>query len=1140
MACTQNRVNDKEDDDENDKNHNGISPTATLDGDFLQDSIEVFQIIKSNMPNVDHRHSKENDHHMVLYYGDVVQLVQTGCTTNTNIAIPTAHVLTCTSTSTTTTTAPTSTTTFTNSNPSNTNRSQSDATASHTIQFVPYKDWSSHRSPITSPPLQQLWKILSTYEPSTTITTTSSSSSSSTNYPNTIKVGHAALEEDAIQRQWSSYPNQSTRNQIPVRYNDNIVLRNCSTGGILSCSSRGEIGRSTTTDSSHLHILTDAAFQPHIDMTNYQETEVDDENSSGRKHNYTRTSNMNNTKRIILPHHETSAISRLQQSSQFIPSMYEIFSLVHPAVPIMPLWIKPPPFRLPNQEQQLQLLRPSFTTACYMDMSYLLYPDRHEIMEDIAGTFLHQSLNVYDNNDHDDILPDTGSPTIAQQEQILLYELINACVGMEGRWIRAEVISDCSTVETTNSTIGAMNNIQFRLYDDRRCRWDVIVRRLIEDMLLLPTLFVRIQYFMHYHTPGYEYGHVMQAYCCRLGQLLHDYIATVVSWYQQYKKGSLTLTTFQIELHTSIRALSILYQICQTVQCHKGGALINAIRQWQRTRSDGDTVSEQMVSSLLDVVSVPFIQRLLDWLELGVLSDDPFSEFMIQCCYDPNTSWENQYTLVSKNVLEGFFATDQLVEQVLATGRYWNAIRSCRSNHRHEELVFQDTNSGPTSIGSRIQYSSNISSVSAFILTKYRDSSRSLLRLLIDDFDLVHVLRTMKQYFLLEHGDFFVNFLDCAEDELLKDVTKISRTKIQHWMNSCRQSLVDDEKDVLSKGNVLMNGLQCCISTDGLADYLDKLHAASGGIDTKDAWTPMRHTYGGTLTSTKGELTGLDTFYIDLTPIPFPLSTVLSSNAIGCYHLLFRHLFYAKYVERRMVSIWNDHQMMKELKSLRGPMGATFLLRQRMLHLLQNLIYYMILEVIEPNWLIMEKAINAPTSNTEATVDDILQHHTQFLQRTLEACLLTNRDVVRALTKLLKTCLLFSEQMKRFMKASKLEEERNAVAIEKEKDAQHDFYSRLTKRTMAKAPVKHLQDHFRQNRSDRLDRVQRQSARIEREVCGEPYQRMITRFEEVFTKNLKDFMIQINNSDDIYHTHKVNLCIRLDYNGYITSSLGLG
>jgi len=60
-----------------------------------------------------------------------------------------------------------------------------------------------------------------------------------------------------------------------------------------------------------------------------------------------------------------------------------------------------------------------------------------------------------------------------------------------------------------------------------------------------------------------------------------------------------------------------------------------------------------------------------------------------------------------------------------------------------------------------------------------------------------------------------------------------------------------------------------------------------------------------------------------------------------------------------------------------------------------------------------------------------------------------------------------------------------------------------------------------------------------REVSGESYQRMVTRFEEVFSGNLRDFMVQLTSSDDLYHTHKVNLCIRLDYNGYVTSSLGL-
>ena len=208
-----------------------------------------------------------------------------------------------------------------------------------------------------------------------------------------------------------------------------------------------------------------------------------------------------------------------------------------------------------------------------------------------------------------------------------------------------------------------------------------------------------------------------------------------------------------------------------------------------------------------------------------------------------------------------------------------------------------------------------------------------------------------------------------------------------------------------------------------MTEHLDKLHAASGGIDTHEPWTPLRHPYGG---SSDDELTGLDAFMVNLPSIPFPVSFVLSQRALACYQLLFRHLFFAKHVERRLVGIWQDHQGMKELQSLRGSMGPTFLLRQRMLHFAQNLIYYMMLEVIEPHWTEMA-AIVATSERKQRTVDDILQVHMQFQQRILEACLLTNRDLIRALTKLMKTCLLFSDQMNLFMKATKIEDDKHNI-----------------------------------------------------------------------------------------------------------------
>jgi hypothetical protein len=84
-----------------------------------------------------------------------------------------------------------------------------------------------------------------------------------------------------------------------------------------------------------------------------------------------------------------------------------------------------------------------------------------------------------------------------------------------------------------------------------------------------------------------------------------------------------------------------------------------------------------------------------------------------------------------------------------------------------------------------------------------------------------------------------------------------------------------------------------------------------------------------------------------------------------------------------------------------------------------------------------------------------------------------------------------------------------------------------------------LQETMQTARLERQHRVQRQTVRVEREVGSESYQRMIARFDEVFSENLREFMTQLTQSDDLYHTHKVNLCIRLDYNGYVTAAMGL-
>jgi hypothetical protein len=63
----------------------------------------------------------------------------------------------------------------------------------------------------------------------------------------------------------------------------------------------------------------------------------------------------------------------------------------------------------------------------------------------------------------------------------------------------------------------------------------------------------------------------------------------------------------------------------------------------------------------------------------------------------------------------------------------------------------------------------------------------------------------------------------------------------------------------------------------------------------------------------------------------------------------------------------------------------------------------------------------------------------------------------------------------------------------------------------------------------------RQIRRVGREICSDSYKRMVRRFEEVFSADLALFMMQLNaqNASGMV----ANLGLRLDWNGFITSSI---
>jgi gamma-tubulin complex component 2 len=778
----------------------------------------------------------------------------------------------------------------------------------------------------------------------------------------------------------------------------------------------------------------------------------------------------------------------------------------------------------------------------FLNATYLNYHDRHDILPD---------SNPFEGKWRKGYTVPKGDPlnlcSIDIQDKVMVEEILGALMGLEGTYIKY-----------TNGAFEIVETL------------DLNISHYLEKMLDCANSFVHVNAFVAQRFAFYENGTVSHALCGAIHQLLREYILAMVDLDDRHRsmEQGMTVNSVFAEIRSASKTILILHKIVDVANQFKGGALLNALEDLKQEYL-GDANAGVLFSYILEKTAIPYFDILRRWVEDGTLKD-PYGEFMIEETgemkrKDINTNilgasvdqWGNWFSLRDEHVLtimktaspssHGSSHMD-LPMKILTTGKYWNATMLCQNRDEHA-VPLPSSKDNTEACHSELVYGMNAVEISRSVNRQYEVASRTLLNIFMRDYRILDVLAFMKRYFLLDQGDFFVHFLDMAEDELLQEMTSISRGRVQNWMAlSIQMSGGNDKSDGFHDDSADMeSSLTGTFALESLINHLDALHASAGGIENNEPKTPSRHAYGGT--SVKG-LTGMEAFMLDFQSVPFPISLILSRHSITNYQLMFRHLFFAKHVERRLVGTWLDHQVIKEYQSLRADLGRTYFLRQRMLHFMQNFVYYMMFEVIEPNWLRMKHKLtekNSEGNSAPTTVDNVLKIHNDFVVKTLKECLLTNRDLVRTLTKLMTTCLLFSDQMKLFMDSTGILLEQDRVATESRQKRNRRLIERSGEIFQYDGSVmavnekreKKIRDKILAAQEHRQIQKQKQTERLKRELNTESYKRMILRFEQVFNLNLSDFMKQLRQSESStqYHTHLANLCMRLDYNGYVTKTM---
>lgn len=291
--------------------------------------------------------------------------------------------------------------------------------------------------------------------------------------------------------------------------------------------------------------------------------------------------------------------------------------------------------------------------------------------------------------------------------------------------------------------------------------------------------------------------------------------------------------------------------------------------------------------------------------------------------------------------------------------------------------------------------------------------------------------------------------MDTAEEELRREAKDVALPRIQGLLQLAVQTstlALDPHREDLS----------CALATHNLIQHLHLIQSAGMGGDSGER---AREAASYSSLSSQG-LKGVEALTLEY-KVGWPVSLVLSRRAITKYQLLSRLLYFSKHVELRVLGSWQDHQNTKEL-NVRQAMGAAFCLRHRMLHFLQNFVYYMALEVIGPRGHEMKEGMQ-----TAADMDEVLGLHERYLDTCLKECLLASQDLLKNLTKIMTTCLLFADQMRRFSESSVIVGDGN----------------RAEKPTTAK---------------QRRERLNTQTNYVRQETAHDSFQRMLAKFADTF------------------------------------------
>lgn len=567
-----------------------------------------------------------------------------------------------------------------------------------------------------------------------------------------------------------------------------------------------------------------------------------------------------------------------------------------------------------------------------------------------------------------------SSMSVQEQESALINDLLYVLIGTEGKYIRMQP----SRESPNKHTIGVERGGDELVYTS--------ATRIIKICPLYSTV-------VHY-AEDVNFGLVNQALAAPIRDLVKEYLSLISNLQLRALRDDMTLQSMWLSLQTIFYRMEALKQIIDQISrdsCYGGHTL--SILHNRVVNFSTDPRTHDFCLKLMQAASEPYFEILERWLYLGII-EDPYGEFFIEDTenkidsrglftnsnnranisqakqqIDVDAFWRKRFTRDESKVPQ-FLKSKQ--DKIFDTGKHLSVVR------QYGKKVFRPLRY------EKLTYCPELRKYDERIEEAYKFASKELLDLLLVENKLIDRLYSLKRYFLFSSGDFFVQFMDMADEELSKTKDDVNMARLESLLelalrtSSCNNDSYKDDVHIKMSDVTLYQYMSRVDNTDDASQDIlsSSLNCNSSGALL--GWESLTLSYD----------------------VSWPLSMIICKEYCQeLYQMMFRHLFCCKYIERKLEATWRINRLLR----FNNYEGA-FALRHKMLHFVHNLLFY-IIEIIEPSFQIL---ISKFKDSGIENVNEVIELHKAFLSGLVHDSMLTDNELLGHVTKLLLLCLDFS------------------------------------------------------------------------------------------------------------------------------------